>query len=378
MLNSHTRHIYVHVPFCDGKCSYCGFYSKTGSDAEIDSYLRCLEKEMDAVLAGHGRPAPETIYLGGGTPSILRPAHLERLCSLVLNRISASELIEWTAEANPGTLTVEKLHLLKDAGVNRVSIGVQSLDDNVLQQIGRRHSAADLTSTVDLLRTHGMDNFSLDLIAGLPGVDSGMWRQTLKRTAAFQPAHLSVYALNIEQGSEFGRRVLTGELKPPDDDSVIEALDETEQVLASAGYSHYETSNYALPSRECRHNLAYWRGKDYVGFGPAASSRAGLKRWTNVADLGGYVASLDRDHLPPREEEVLSPKTDAAERLMFAFRLSEGVDIRGFSKDEELLSEWNSTLTKLAAEGLVEQRGSRWFPTKLGRLMADRIAASFV
>jgi oxygen-independent coproporphyrinogen-3 oxidase len=378
MLNSHMRHIYVHVPFCDGKCSYCGFYSKIGSDAEIGSYLRCLEKEMDLVFGGNGCATPETVYFGGGTPSILGSAHLERLCSLLLNRISTSELVEWTIEANPGTLTAGKLRVLKNAGVNRVSIGVQSLDDDVLRQIGRRHNAADLASTVDLLRSHGMDNISLDLIAGLPGVDSAKWRQTLKRTVAFQPAHLSVYALNIEHGSEFGRRVLAGDLKPPDDDSVIEALDETEQILEPAGYAHYETSNYALPSRECRHNLAYWRGKDYIGFGPAASSRIGLKRWTNVPDFGGYLAALDRDHLPPREEEVVSPKTDAAERLMFAFRLSEGVDIRAFSTDEKLLSEWNSTLTKLAAEELVEQRGARWVPTKLGRLMADRIAAGFV
>ena len=405
-------HIYVHVPFCDGKCAYCAFYSVLYDNKTADAYLKSLSNEMDLYLDNHSKPVPQTIYFGGGTPSILNQSQLATLCSIVRERVDASQLKEWTLEANPNTLPPEKLRILKEAGVNRISIGVQSFDDRVLKSVGRRHSSADVAPTLDGIRAGGIENIGIDLIVCLPRVDEEIWRDTLRKAIQLQPKHVSVYALSVEAGSCFARC----SVPPPDDESQSRAGEITEELLEKADFERYEISNYSKPGFQCLHNLAYWRGKDYVGFGPAASSRCGLKRWTNKPDLDSYVAAFKRRRVPcdmmlqsgegnsvaaplrrgvfarrqsavatscsteplPRDEETLSSDLDAVERVMFAFRLlKEGVDLHAFGS-ASLVQQWENSLRQLSSEGLVEQREQRWFLTERGRDFADHVAAQFL
>ena len=374
MLSYAIKHIYVHIPFCDGKCSYCGFYSDIKTDSNAADYLFCLEKEMGIIFGDVPQRDPETIYFGGGTPSILNVSQLAALLEIVHRSVSNRKTKEWTIEANPGTLPPEKIRILKDAGVNRVSIGVQSFDDNILKQIGRRHSSADVFATIDLLRNNGIYNIGIDLIASLPNVDKTMWRLTLEKTIALRPEHVSVYALTLEHGTALERLVAAGNVSTSGDDSQLKALRFAEQLLNTAGYERYETSNYALPGYACRHNLAYWRGSDYLGFGPGACSRAALERWTNKADTKTYCEALNRHTTPPREKELLTAQEDSIERLMFGFRLAEGVDLGEFDASPELVSKWKAALERMAYDGLVEHRDGRWFTTMRGRDIADHIA----
>ena len=363
------KHLYFHVPFCDGKCAYCGFYSEVYSPQDADRCLDSLEIEAALRLAGTG-VAPETVYFGGGTPSILSAAQLERLCRIVKTRSLPRPATEWTVEANPGTLTPGKLRVLREAGVNRISVGAQSFDDAVLRHIGRRHSAAAISGTVAAIRSAGIENIGLDLIAALPGVDDDTWRATLMKAVELDPRHISVYALTIEHGSR---------MATPDDDSQLRAMEQAESVLSSAGYLRYEISNYAKPGFEAKHNVSCWRGEDYLGLGPAAAARSGLKRWTNKPGLGAYSEALAAGCLPPRDEETVTPETDAAERLAFAFRLAEGVDLRKFEAIAgSRVGQWQETLRKLGDTGLTEYRDGRWFLTAKGIHLADYVAGELM
>lgn len=371
------KHLYFHVPFCDGKCVYCAFYSELYNGAIADDYVGAAGKELDLSFQG-ARPSPETIYFGGGTPSILSDDALARMCRQVAEKVSLDCLKEWTVEANPGTLSQAKLDILKSAGVNRISIGVQSFDDMVLKRIGRRHSAGDVGVTVRQIREAGIVNIGLDLIACLDGVDETMWRRTIKEALALEPDHLSVYALTVERGTRLDQAVKSGTVEPAADDSVLDALYMAEKILHGRGYGRYEISNYARPGCECLHNLSFWRGDDYLGFGPSGSSRDGLRRWTNLADTGGYVAALNGGTKPPCDEEILSPVADVGERLAFAFRLNEGVDLRRFSVNygvEPALEEkWCEILGELSGSGVTEFLAGRWRLTREGRAMADYVA----
>jgi oxygen-independent coproporphyrinogen III oxidase len=386
------RHLYVHVPFCDGKCHYCGFYSEKyvgGRPLEprCPSPRACIDalaREFDGYRPAGRRPAPETIYFGGGTPSVLRAPDLARLCLAVRSRTSPRRLAEWTVECNPATLTPEKAGILADAGVNRISIGAQSFDDRVLRRIGRRHSAADAAATVRLARSAGFGNIGLDLIAGLPGVSPRSWQSTLERALALEPAHLSVYALSIEPGAHWAAVAEKGELKIPSERVQLHALDAAERLLSREGYERYEVSNFARPGFACAHNLACWRGEDYLGLGPAAASRAGRLRWTNRADVHDYVAAVELGRTAPREADAALPSAvDVAERLMFGFRLKEGVDLTAFCRRwgrpaARLADGWTQTLRELARQRLAVRRAGRWVLTRRGRLAADRVAGEFL
>lgn len=367
-----SDHIYIHVPFCDGKCAYCVFHSEPLAAENADRFLEAVERELAQLPA---EAAPLTIYFGGGTPSILDTPKLARLCNIILDRVSTGRLVEWTVEANPGTLPPDKIRMLRGAGVNRVSIGAQSFDNAVLAGIGRRHDADAVAHTLELVRTAGIDNIGLDLIACLPGVSDDLWNSTLRSAVELEPDHVSVYALTVEPGSAFS---LTG-VPGPDDAAVLNALGAAGDILADAGYHRYEISNHCRPGRECAHNLSCWRGEDYLGFGPAASSRAGLRRWTNHADTGKYCRALSAGEMPPRNEEELTARSDATERLIFAFRLSEGVtDDSLRNADAELTEYWHTALKRIATEELAERIENGWRLTERGRALADHVAGELI
>lgn len=374
-----VRHIYIHVPFCDGKCLYCAFYSRPCMAADADAWLRAVSAEIGRWTARFGRLRPLTIYLGGGTPTVLSCAQIESLCGLLRDACRLDRLMEWTFEANPGTLDGRKLDILGRAGVNRISLGVQSMSDRVLARAGRRHGAEDVRRTWRMLGEAGFCNAGMDLIAGLPGAGPATWRDTLDEVVEMRPSHVSVYALSVEEGSTLHRTVRDGIRRVPSEKAASSAVDEARRRLTASGYERYEVSNYGRDGRRCLHNLACWRGRDYVGFGPAAASRVGRERWTVPPDLGAYLDAAEHGDAPAAARETLDERTDAAERLMFAFRMGRGIDARRVeSAPAAWRAAWANALVALAADGLIARAGSRWAPTEKGFLFADRIASAFL
>lgn len=358
--------LYIHIPFCDGKCGYCAFYSVPYNASAADRYLAALEKD----LAGRST-APETIYIGGGTPTVLRTRQLERLCSALKRHVSFERLKEWTVEANPGSLCAGKLEVLVSAGVNRISLGVQSFNDNALRLLGRRHGANDTAENVAMIREAGVGNLNLDLIACVPGTGRLVWADTLRKAVSLGPEHVSVYALTAEEGTRLAGSVRKGETDMLSDDEQLEELCLAESVLGRAGYSRYEISNYARPEFECLHNLSCWRGYEYVGLGPGAASHVGLERSMNCPDIVLYIEAIERGERVPSETERLTPELKRIERLVFGLRMSEGVEA-------EIGARSRAKLESLRRDGLVALNGDRWVLTPAGRNLADFVGSELM
>ena len=368
------RHIYIHIPFCNGKCSYCNFYSETPYEQYADSFLAALKREMK-VMSGTYNIIPATIYIGGGTPLLLSDKHLEQLLRSIHSIFNTNELKEWTVEGNPNCLSNAKIKLIRKFGVTRISLGAQSMDDSVLHAIGRRHTAEDTRRAALLLHDSGFKDFGLDLIACLPGVNRHSWQNSVQEIIELKPTHISVYALSLEPGSQLAQ----SDYKPAPPREEQFALQLAEESLGKAGYQHYEVSNYAQDGFACKHNTAVWQGADFIGFGPAAASRIQLLRRTNKADLKQYCSAA----APGTNQEILNRQTDAVERFMFTFRMYAGVNPRTFAANHGpearlLLPFWLEKLRDLKHQGLVDYDGTNWALTKNGRSFADTVAEAMI
>lgn len=377
--------LYVHVPFCDGKCHYCAFYSVPYHPSLGDAWLEALGLELALAERAFGPLQPRTLFLGGGTPTVLSPDVLLRLLNLLRTRGggAAAQVEEWTVEANPGSLDEGRLAMMREHGVNRISLGVQALDDDVLRRLGRRHGVADVAASVAEIRRAGFTNWSLDLIACIPGVGMEEWTRTVEQACRWEPAHVSVYALTAEESSRLWEETRSGRIALLSDEAQLEHLEAAEAILAGAGLRRYEISNYARPGLECRHNLACWQGRNYLGLGCAAASRVGHRRWSNRADLDAYMKALAAGQAPPREDEELSPVTDAAERIVFGLRLMEGIDVDAIlaatgAGGTEQAGVWLETMSRLESEGLVRREGGRWRLTCQGTRLADHVAVELM
>lgn len=376
--------LYTHIPYCAGKCAYCAFYSSPrppGRD-EVRDFVRALAAEF----ARQPSRKVRTWYVGGGTPSLLGPDGFRFFAGEFLPLADTSALEEWTVEANPASTTPELLETLRRIGVTRLSFGVQSFDDGVLRRAGRAHGSARVREVLRAAKAAGFDDIGIDLIAGLPGDTASSWRATLEETLCCGLRHVSVYALSIEPSTPFAlqeRRAWA-----LDDDAMLERISVAEEALAKGGFARYEISNYAQAGFECRHNLAVWRGEDYLGVGPAASSRMGFRRWTRLADTAAYVAALRNGNTAPNsEEETLDERADAVERSIFRLRLAEGVNPAAlaarFPRQKELFAAWNATLADMSRLGLVENcgpdgpaaDGQAWRLTARGREVCDAVLA---
>jgi len=362
-----VKGLYVHIPFCDGKCFYCAFYSLPYESGLAQRYLRALEME----LKEYPRLNIETIYFGGGTPPLLSLSELEILCNLIKEKISIDSLKEWTVECNPRSLSAEKLALLTKAGVNRISLGAQSFDDSALKWLGRRHSVADIYDAVQMIKSAGFDNFGIDLIACIPGIKPDDWRKTLDSAVALKPKHISVYALTREEGTQLAKNLSGGWVKPLTEDEEIETLDIAGAVLAKAKYRRYEISNYAQPGFECLHNISCWRGEEYIGLGPAAASHVGLKRWSNLPDLEKYLKAVARGDNPPCTIDILTEDLKKIERIVFGLRMTDGIS-------EESANICDKLLYDLSKEGLVLNADGRWRLTERGFYLADYVGAEIL
>jgi oxygen-independent coproporphyrinogen-3 oxidase len=371
--------IYVHLPFCSVRCSYCDFPTVAGRDDRIEPYLDALRREIE----GHQEAAAEradTVFFGGGTPSRLTPEQLVRVQDALHGRFAIDAGAEITLEGNPESLTRDRLDGFRQAGVTRISVGVQSLDDGVLRRAGRAHDARDAERAVLEARRAGFAEVSLDLIAGLPGEDLARWPDTVRRAAALGSDHVSVYLLESDKDTPLGRAVRGGRESLADDDAMASAYESTVDVLERCGLDQYEISNFARGGRRSRHNLKYWTDVPYVGFGLGASGYYGGDRRSNRRDLDGYVRDLRAGVDPAAEHDPYDSARRLEEALFLGLRVVEGVDLRelGARYDADPDRRFAAAWERGEAAGLIVREGSHLRLTREGRLRSNELFADLL
>jgi oxygen-independent coproporphyrinogen III oxidase len=378
--------LYFHVPFCRNKCGYCDFYSIPLAGVEsVSRYLEALVREINSADDSVPRAAMNpgqirTIYIGGGTPSSLDDDALESLLRAASAAAGGAAPDEFTMEANPGSLDQAKARHVRRMGVNRLSLGIQSLNDDTLAVLGRRCDAQAARETVAAARRAGFDNLSLDLIFGAPGQTMADWLADVEAVLALGCEHLSVYGLSIEPQTPLGRRLAAGEITPVDDELYLDMMLAARRRLMAEGFEHYEISNYARPGRRSRHNMTYWRNLPYRGYGPAAASYIGGVRWKNVSDVDEYWRSLRAGRSVVAERERLGHEAAGRETAMLSLRLLEGLDLVEFGERTGLDGErlFGVAIERQCAAGMLECAGSRIRLTEAGLAVADSVLADFV
>ncbi len=363
--------LYIHVPFCRSRCIYCDFYSQT--DLSLESvWLKALKKEVD--LYRDRFPPFDSLYLGGGTPTLLSRRALEEVIHYLRARFSFTADAEFTIEANPDDITRKKLTSLLDLGVNRISLGVQSFDDQELRFLNRRHSAFQAKKAVEWVKQSGFPRLGLDLMYGLPGQRRSAWLGTLQQAARFHPEHISCYQLTIEEHTPLGLLRTEGKVKPLGEKKERSFFVLTSAFLEEKGYLHYEISNFAMGRiNMCRHNLKYWQHVPYLGLGPSAHSYRGGTRWWNHRSVATYGSTLNRGLPPVAGAETLSEDQYHLERLMLGFRTREGVSLHEIRDCPQA----DSILQQLIDSGMVVLKGQRISPTRQGYLVADSLPLLF-
>jgi len=363
------RHIYVHIPFCARICPYCAFYKDLLDRSQTWRFCEALLRDLDQECATFAL-SPETIYFGGGTPTALTTSQLEFLLGGFHRRLDLSSLAECTIEANPGSVSARKAALLRKLGITRVSLGVQSWDDELLKVLGREHNSHQAEESFHILRTAGFANISVDLMFGLPGQTIEQWKFTLEKTIALQPDHISAYCLTYEEDTEFFMRHVRGELRQ-DTDADAAFFEMAMSVLEDAGYEQYEISNYAHPGFASVHNRAYWLGKDFLGGGPIVFSNIGMQRWQNVCDYRSYADRLLSGQSPRGFSENLTNEMKRSERIALSLRMREGIagsELKHFGRETE----------ELISLGLLRKSNGNFLLTRKGRNLADSVAEAFL
>ncbi|MGE5417161.1 MAG: radical SAM family heme chaperone HemW [Acidobacteriota bacterium] len=357
--------LYIHVPFCLRKCAYCDFYSIPYQGELIEAFGDSLQKEI-RLYANDGWDSFSTIYFGGGTPSLLSPSTINQILSEIHGAFSITEHCEISMEANPGTIDLTNLKGFRSAGINRISLGVQSLNDEELALLGRIHRRGEVFEAVDALKSAGFDNFGLDLIYGLPDQELHSWLDSLQQAIALAPQHISCYLLQLDDDVPLAHSISTGQLQEPADELAAEMYYTTIDTLSQYGFDHYEISNFARSGFECQHNIGYWQVKPYLGLGPGAVTlvsgdgsltRASNTRYINYSDVGSYVQHLCNDQLPLREElEHMQIQDLAIEAMIMGLRLTQGIDIPAFIERFDLnpLDQYKTVIDWGIAEGLLE------------------------
>ncbi|MEW6543252.1 MAG: radical SAM family heme chaperone HemW [Nitrospirota bacterium] len=370
--------LYIHVPFCLSRCHFCSFSLEVHRPDRAQAYLEALRREIELRAEAKtldGR-TPDSLYFGGGTPSLLPAEQLAGLVALVRTELGLTDRAEITLEAHPGTVTERGLAALVGSGFNRISFGIQSLDQDELLRIGRPNQTAAVRSAVQTARSAGFANLNLDLIYGLPGQTIETWLTTLDEALALQPTHLSCYALTVEERTRLATDIRRGDRHEPDQTLQNELEDLAAARLVRAGFTRYEISNYCLPGYASRHNLHYWAGDDYLGLGPSAQSYLNGTRFGNVERLDRYLAMLRENRLPAEGTEHLSRAQRQREALVFGLRLTDGVALERLP--DELKNNGQETVRRLTDEGLLEEREGRLRLTDLGRRFADSVAVELL
>ena len=371
--NKRPLGLYLHFPFCVRKCRYCDFLSFPSDEAGREIYLKRLKEEIKVRGAAYQDYNIETLFIGGGTPSLMTGQQLTELLDTVRASFHVSPVGEWTMECNPGTTDAETLRIYRNAGINRLSFGLQSMNDEELKYLGRIHTAKQFAENYQAARRVGFENINIDLMSALPGQTTASWLDTLNKAAAFEPEHLSAYSLIIEEGTPFwdfygddrsGEADVDGIIADggagkqgkaaipalPDEDSERQMYHLTKRILAEKGYERYEISNYARKGFECRHNLIYWQRKDYLGLGLGAASMVGDRRFSNVSDMTSYMHDWSYC-----QEEILDRKAQIEETMFLGLRCTAGVSDRVFTEKfgQSMMDIYGDIIRKYLSEGFL-------------------------
>lgn len=364
-----VRHVYVHIPFCARICPYCAFYKELLDRSQTQRFCEAILRELEGA-ASQSAIFPATLFFGGGTPTALTTPQLDYLLTGIRHALDLSGLVEWAMEANPGSVSARKAMLLRERGITRISLGVQSWDDDLLKLLGREHNAKQAEESFQIFRRAGFANINVDLMFGLPGQTIEQWRETLQRTIALEPEHVSTYCLTYEEDTEFFLRHARGEFRQ-DSDADAEFLEAAMSMLERAGYEHYEISNYARPGFRSAHNQAYWSGADYLGIGPSAFSTVGLVRSQNVSNFREYSEAVLCGKSATGSVEHLTDEMKRAERIALGLRTDTGVP-------EGMLESFESETREFVRLGLLHKAKDRFVLTRAGKAVADSVAAELV
>ncbi len=371
--------LYVHVPFCKSKCHYCDFNSYAGSEHLINRYLDALNQEL--VLYKPHLQALKSVYIGGGTPSILTTDQITRVFDAIRRNYYIREKAEITLEVNPGTCNLEKLRTIRMPGVNRLSIGLQAFDDESLAKLGRIHNVEEFIKVYKDAREAGFDNINVDLIFGLPWQSRKDWMISLKQTILLDPEHISIYNLTIEKETKLGRDLQEGRITKLPQELEADMFEDAIKVLKASGYEHYEISNFAKPGKRSQHNQAYWKNEEYLGIGAGATSYLGRVRCTNVKDIPSYIQKiLGQSQFAIIEKESLTAEKRLGETIMLNLRLLEGFNKIAMGERFKINIDtlYGPTIKVLSQEGLLKEDREMVMLTDTGVMVANRVFQRFV
>jgi oxygen-independent coproporphyrinogen-3 oxidase len=361
-----VKHLYVHIPFCHRICPYCSFHKHTPGGTDMTAFVDALLREAEK------QPLrPQTIFFGGGTPTMLSDVHLERLLRGLQERVDMSEVVEFTMEANPRTVTASKAAIMREMNVTRVSLGIQAWDDETLKTLGRDHARADAEATWQVLKEAGFPSLNLDLMFSIPGQSVETWGKTLEHSISLQPDHISAYNLNYEEDTDFFRRLKAGEYRE-DEGRDAEFFNLGIDTLEGGGFEHYEISNYAKPGHRSVHNEAYWLGEDYLGIGPGAFSTVGGRRWNNVKDTPRYMAMTLAGEATEVDVEELTPDQRRTERFGLELRTARGLPLALINPESRKM------LETLREQGLLSYDESHVRLTRVGKPLVDPVAVALM
>lgn len=374
--------IYIHIPFCVKKCLYCDFASGPGDANQIAYYMRVLQKEIRSFSAISTLYQIQTVFFGGGTPSFVTPSYIRQLMQLLRSQFSFSERAEISLEANPGTLDEEKLEIYREAGINRLSLGLQSVHEEDLKRLGRIHSYEDFLYGYRIARRAGFRNINVDLMSGLPRQSLAAWQESLQRVAELEPEHISAYSLSIEEGTPFYEQYGEGlgRLALPGEELDRQMYHYTGEYLSARGYQRYEISNYARPGYECRHNMTYWTLGEYLGFGQAAASFLEQRRFVNPASPEAYWQAARTSYQRFRNMPPESLKDQMEEYMFLGLRTARGISREEFKKrfGRSFPPRVEKEMLDLYRQGLLQQKGGRITLTEQGIDVSNVVLAGFL
>ena len=370
-----SMEIYIHIPFCIRKCDYCDFLSGPSGPEEQADYVQALLREIQAVEEGEGRSV-SSIFIGGGTPSVLDERLLGDILREIRNRFKMEEDAEITIEVNPGTANIGKLQAYREMGINRLSIGLQSPEDRELKILGRIHNYGQFLETYQEARTVGFDNINIDLMSAIPDQTYEGWVKNLRTVAELEPEHISAYSLIVEEGTPFAAR----KLNLPDEDTEYNMYEATAQILKEYGFEQYEISNYARKGRKCRHNVGYWTRQDYLGFGLGASSLYGKERFANTADMKKYLENRKNPEKIREKEPSLTREDEMAEFMFLGLRMTKGISKADFQRcfGCTIESVYGEVLEKYESMELLLEKDGRIFLSREGIHVSNSIMAEFL
>lgn len=373
--------IYVHIPFCLSKCYYCDFTSFINGKETYELYVDALIDEIKAHEASTREPLTvKTIFIGGGTPSVLPPILLEKIMKSLGEAFHIAEDVEYTIESNPGTLSVDKLRVMRDHGVNRISMGVQAYQNHLLKKIGRLHTRADFIDTYHLCRKLGFNNINLDLMFGLPDQTLEDWQETLSQITALGADHISAYSLIVEDGTPFGDMYDKGELQLVDEELERRMYHYGKEYLDQKGYSQYEISNFAKPSKASRHNIDCWKSRPYIGMGLGAHSYFQGHRYHNTYNMSEYLGSSSQLNQIQKNKEFINLKAQMEEYMFLGLRLTDGIGIEGFEErfNRSIWDVYGEQISSHKKQDLLIQKGGRIFLTPFGQDVSNIVFSSFL